>query len=129
MLDPIVENKIIYIPVEEATDGGTPMLNNKGLKIVPPPKPSAPDTQPPIVAKMTNLTIVLPWNLTSDSIRPFPTFTFSFYSIFTILIAIVVTRQHKAMNIMKNDQPNTLQVDIPMIDCEFLPPLNKITNI
>ena len=65
MLELNVENKIIYIPVEEATEGGTPMLNNKGLKIAPPPKPRAPDTQPPRAAKITNYVIVLPLNLKS----------------------------------------------------------------
>jgi len=38
---------IIYMPVDEATYGGTPILNMTGWKIAPPPKPSAPETQPP----------------------------------------------------------------------------------
>ncbi len=59
MLEPAVENMIIYIPVEDATAGGTPMLSNKGLKMAPPPKPSAPETQPPKRAKMTNFTRML----------------------------------------------------------------------
>ena len=55
MLEPAVENMIIYIPVEDATAGGTPMLRSKGLKIAPPPRPRAPETQPPSRAKITNL--------------------------------------------------------------------------
>jgi len=43
-----VENIIIYIPVAEATCGGTPKLNRRGLKTDPPPMPRAPDIQPPI---------------------------------------------------------------------------------
>ena len=45
----------MYIPVAEATDGSTPRLKSKGLNIVPPPKPSAPDINPPKKAKNTNL--------------------------------------------------------------------------
>ena len=59
MLEPAVENMIIYIPVEDATAGGTPMLNKSGLKIAPPPSPRAPDTQPPSKAKITSFTKML----------------------------------------------------------------------
>jgi hypothetical protein len=53
-LEEAVEYIIIYIPVDEATLGGTPILSNKGLKIAPPPRPSAPDTHPPMNANTTN---------------------------------------------------------------------------
>ena len=55
ILEPAVENMIMYIPVEDATAGGTPMLSKRGLKIAPPPRPRAPDTQPPSKAKITSL--------------------------------------------------------------------------
>lgn len=36
----------MYFPVADDTMGGTPMLIRMGLKIEPPPTPSAPATQP-----------------------------------------------------------------------------------
>lgn len=42
-----VEKMIIYIPVEEATFGGTPKLSSKGLKMAPPPNPTADPIMPP----------------------------------------------------------------------------------
>ena len=54
ILEPAVENRIMYIPVDDATDGGTPKLSSRGLKIAPPPRPKAPETQPPKRAKITN---------------------------------------------------------------------------
>lgn len=54
-LDPAVENIIMYIPVADETGGGTPKLNKRGLKIAPPPKPRAPETQPPIKANISSL--------------------------------------------------------------------------
>lgn len=38
---------IRYIPVAEETFGGTPMPIKYGLKMTPPPRPSAPATKPP----------------------------------------------------------------------------------
>ena len=59
MLEPAVENIIMYMPVEDATAGGTPMLKRSGLKIAPPPRPNAPETHPPNRAKITSLTSML----------------------------------------------------------------------
>ena len=55
MLAP-VDQIIMYIPVAEATIGGHPKLSNNGLKIDPPPRPRAPDTQPPKNEKIMSLT-------------------------------------------------------------------------
>jgi hypothetical protein len=55
-----VEYIIISMPVAEATVGGRPILNSKGLNITPPPSPNAPDTQPPRKANITRLTKVYP---------------------------------------------------------------------
>ena len=44
-----------YIPVEEETAGGIPILNITGLNIAPPPSPKAPETHPPTKATETNL--------------------------------------------------------------------------
>ena len=59
MEEPAVENMIIYMPVEEATAGGTPRLSRRGLKMAPPPSPRAPETHPPSRAKITNLASML----------------------------------------------------------------------
>lgn len=85
ILEPAVENMIMYIPVEEATAGGTPMLSKRGLKMAPPPSPSAPETHPPRRAKITSLYTTEPSNLTSLFAMPLPTFFFSVYSVFTFL--------------------------------------------
>jgi hypothetical protein len=45
---------IIYIPVEVDTEGGTPKEIMSGLKIEPPPRPRAPETQPPTKAKKSS---------------------------------------------------------------------------
>ena len=47
VLEAAVEYKMRYIPVEEDTEGGTPIERSKGLNMTPPPSPRAPDTQPP----------------------------------------------------------------------------------
>jgi hypothetical protein len=46
-VDAPVENIIMYMPVAEATFGGTPILKSRGLNIAPPPNPRAPETHPP----------------------------------------------------------------------------------
>ena len=103
MLELVVENRIKYIPVADATDGGTPILRSKGLKMAPPPKPRAPDTQPPSVENTTKVTMVMPLNLMSESIRPLPTFSFSHYSLLTIFTdRTVITEQ----NTMKKEKKN-----------------------
>lgn len=78
------ENSIIYIPVAEATEGRTPRLKSKGLKIVPPPKPSAPDINPPKKAKKTNLRTTVIVSLRSLGARPTPTKVFRAYSFLTV---------------------------------------------
>lgn len=67
-----VENMIMYIPVAEATLGGTPMLRSRGLKIEPPPSPSAPETQPPKKEKVRSFVRVEPCKSMSDSLKPLP---------------------------------------------------------
>ena len=78
------ENSIMYIPVAEATEGRTPRLKSKGLKIVPPPKPSAPDINPPKKAKKTNLRTTVIVSLRSLGARPTPTKAFRAYSFLTV---------------------------------------------
>lgn len=64
-LDPVVENRIINIPVAEETEGVTPILSKTGLKMTPPPRPNAPETQPPRKAKMQSFEIANGVNLMS----------------------------------------------------------------
>ena len=78
------ENSIMYIPVAEATEGRIPRLKSKGLKIVPPPKPSAPDINPPKKAKKTNLRTIGTVSLRSLGARPTPTRVFRAYSFLTV---------------------------------------------
>jgi hypothetical protein len=81
------EKSIMYIPVAEATEGRTPRLNSKGLKIVPPPKPRAPDINPPKKAKNTNLRTTGTVSFRSLGARPTPTKFLSAYSSLTLKVA------------------------------------------
>ena len=65
MDEPKVVNMTRYMPVEEATEGGMPMLKSTGLKIAPPPSPRAPETQPPTNATVTSLLTMFGENLRS----------------------------------------------------------------
>ena len=65
MEEPRVVNMTRYMPVEEATEGGMPMLKRTGLKIALPPRPRAPDTQPPTKATETSLLTMFGENLRS----------------------------------------------------------------
>ena len=58
----IFEKVIKYMPVADETFGGTPIDNRSGLKIVPPPNPRAPATQPPANPKISTLTRTCPKN-------------------------------------------------------------------
>ena len=78
MLEPEVENRIMYIPVAEATEGRTPKLKRIGLKIAPPPRPNAPDMNPPRNAKMTNFRSIEALNLRSLGAMPAPSLVFRF---------------------------------------------------
>ena len=60
ILETAVPKNIMYIPVEVATLGGTPTERSRGLKIAPPPNPSAPATQPPTMLKNSSLNKVVP---------------------------------------------------------------------
>ena len=70
MLEPAVESIIKYIPVEEETVGGTPILKRIGLNMAPPPKPSAPAVHPPINAKNRSFRRFFPFNIISLSANP-----------------------------------------------------------
>lgn len=82
--DAAVEYIIIYIPVADATDGGTPILKSKGLKMAPPPRPKAPETHPPKKANMTSYITFLFSNLKSLSTIPLLYLSFNVYSFLTV---------------------------------------------
>lgn len=75
---------IMYIPDAVATEGGTPRLINKGLNIIPPPSPKAPDIHPPRRENNTSLTKFSLVNSISFSF-PCPYFDFKFYSFYIYL--------------------------------------------
>jgi len=80
MVDAPVENIIMYIPVADATYAGTPILNNNGLKTLPPPIPSAPDIQPPMKLNSKSLNSLTPFIGFSLFPKPAPYLILRFYS-------------------------------------------------
>ena len=128
VLDPAVEKRIIYIPVAEATDGGTPILSNRGLKIAPPPRPRAPLTQPPTNAKITNFKSKSLWNLMSLGAIPYPTLILRAYSLSTDRVLIQVMTQHNTKKAISMSQSAGEHLSMPITDSTFRLPLNKFTT-
>jgi hypothetical protein len=63
---------IMYMPEAEATLGGSPMLSNRGLKMAPPPRPRAPETNPPRNEKISSFLRLLPYMEISQLANPGP---------------------------------------------------------
>lgn len=83
----IFEKVIRYIPVADDTFGGTPMDKSNGLKMTPPPKPSAPATQPPVNPRISTFLRTFPLKIKSlSTILIPPNFSFSPYSYATNLV-------------------------------------------
>lgn len=96
ILDDNVENITIYIPVAEATIGGTPKLSINGLKITPPPSPTVPATNPAPNAQSRNLKRRAVSHLRSPSTNSYPFSFLSLYSRFTItMFRIVIIMQNR----------------------------------
>lgn len=74
---------IMYMPVEDATDGGTPKLRSKGLKTAPPPSPNAPDTHPAMNENAMSLVMLDPCILMSELESPSPYLIFKYCSCLT----------------------------------------------
>jgi hypothetical protein len=74
-------NIIMYMPDDVATFGGTPRLISKGLNIIPPPNPKAPDIHPPIKENTISFTKVSFVNSISF-LFPLLNLAFNFYSYF-----------------------------------------------
>ena len=86
----------MYIPVADATDGKTPRLSMRGLNIAPPPRPSAPDMNPPRNAKVTNFNRTILLSLRSLGAKPAPTLVLRDYSYRTLRAAKIVNNAQKS---------------------------------
>jgi hypothetical protein len=129
VVEPIVENKIIYIPVAEATAGGTPYPSKRGLKIAPPLKPKQPEAHPPTKAVTTRDLTVFLWNLISLAISPFPTLVLRACSAIIRFTATKDTAIQITMNKENRIQSTGPQCSIEgMIDLFDLLPLSKEIN-
>ena len=95
-LEAAVEYKIRYIPVAEETEGGTPILNKRGLKMTPPPRPKAPETQPPMIEKKTILVRLCVVNSMSPSTKPAPNSFFIRCSNCTRLTEEIIMKMHRS---------------------------------
>jgi hypothetical protein len=124
--EPRVENMIINMPVDEATEGATPMLSKRGLKIAPPPSPRAPDTQPPIKEKRTSLKTLVLVKSMSLLHSPLLYFTFKACSLITVRSEYKVVITHTAPNKNTKNQSRAEHLAIPMIDSVPLLPLKKL---
>ena len=80
MDEPKVVNMTRYMPVEEATEGGIPMLRSTGLKMATPPRPRAPETHPPMKATVTRRRTTLGENLRSLLLIPLLYLILKYYS-------------------------------------------------
>lgn len=119
-----VENINMYIPVADATFGGSPRLSSNGLKIEPPPSPSAPETKPPAKDNAKTLNF-LPTRLTSEAMSPSPYLILSYcsYSSTFKLFKLMKTQiPTKTANDPKSCQ---LQVLIPKMLGSFFDPRNR----
>lgn len=120
-MEPVVENIIMYIPVEEETEGGTPMLNKTGLNTAPPPRPRAPETQPPINPKVTIFITLDLSNLMSLEARPKPpNLALRSYSRMTFLIENIHNTAQSTRKRRSTIQSRTLHLSMPMMDSNFL---------
>jgi hypothetical protein len=119
-------NMIMYIPVEAATYGGTPIPIKTGLKTIPPPRPTA-LAKPPPIDPSASYTICLPLNDTSDLHNPILVdflISSSLYSlrIWDKEISAVMTRK-----VVKIIQSRALHFCILIIDGFFFDPLIRLT--
>jgi hypothetical protein len=87
----------MYMPVAELTCGGTPILKSSGLNMLPPPIPSAPDTQPPISEKTINL-IIFGFVSSISLLLRVPYSFLSSYSLFCDLTEYNVNKKHILTN-------------------------------
>lgn len=94
IVEPRVVNMTRYIPVEPETDGGIPILKSTGLKMAPPPRPRAPETQPPTKPKRTSRLTISGASLRSLLQMPRAYLILSFCSKLFLLIASKVTEKH-----------------------------------
>ena len=112
------------MPVAEDTFGGTPIAKSSGLKITPPPSPSAPATHPPQKPRVRMFLRTLPSKTKSDLERlMFPYFCFNFYYFETSLTAITTIDNMTMKNNAKNIQSAMLHLLNPILP---FPPLKRL---
>ena len=113
----ILEKVIKYIPVADDTLGGTPMLNKRGLKMTPPPRPRAPATHPPPNPRNKTFLSTLPSKTRSDGTKLIlPYFCLSFYSLAVTLIAMSTIRIISTIKTAVDVQSATLHFAKPPSD-------------
>ena len=116
------------MPVEEETEGGTPILSITGLKMAPPPRPSAPDTHPPKNAYIVSLLTTVGTYIKSVSQIPLAYFILSNCSLLAIVRAANVTVPHIHKYSICKNQSKKLQDSMPKIESKVLLPLANPTN-
>ena len=113
----ILEKVIKYIPVADDTLGGTPMLNRRGLKMTPPPRPRAPATHPPPNPRHRTFLRTLPSKTRSDGTKLIlPYFCFSAYSLAVNLIEMSTIMNISTIKTAVDDQSATLHFAKPSSD-------------
>lgn len=128
IVDPKVVNITRYIPVEPETAGGIPILRSTGLKMAPPPRPKAPETQPPIKATVTSLLMTGVENIKSLFALTLFFFSLKDYSQSCLLIAKIVTTTHttkKNAHIIKSYHEQSVYPG--MMDGVLFDPLIRFT--
>jgi len=119
----------MYIPVAEATEGGTPWLRRRGLKIAPPLSPKHPEAQPPTKAVITTDLTVFLLNLMSLGMSPLPTLVFKACSAIIFLIEKTLAPKQMKKYRAKRIQSKGPQCSIPTTEGLDLLPLKKLIRI
>ena len=100
-----------------------PKLSNNGLKILPPPIPSAPEIIPPVKAKNKSLNNGNPESGISDSVSPLPYLILSLCSIYYYVIEYDVIMMQKTMKTAIPTQSRVEQDCMPKILGLYYDPL------
>ena len=99
-LEAHVEKRTRYKLMPVTTSGGISSVSNDGVKIAPPPIPSAPAAKPPTKPNRISVVRDLPWNRMSLSTRfRFPKRIFSCCSDYAHAIAKVAYRKQIQMKV------------------------------
>lgn len=118
----------MYIPVEDDTLGLTLKLSSKGLKMTPPPRPTAPAIKPAPNALAKNWAIILVVHCKSPSTKLYP------YSVFTSnsrltkqMLTTDITIKNKTV-INKREMSPGEHDSMPTMDDILDVPRNNVSN-